>query len=638
MSGSSSLERLSLEELFECGRYGRSGVAENDRGDLVSIYDVPRGLACNCVCPSCRRAMVARTKDDIKAAHFAHYGTSDSTCTSAGETALHMFAKQVANERRQIFLPELVEEVDFEQELVVRARRFSFDGATLEKRTGQIVPDVILTARGRPLIVEFKVTHECGQEKIAKIRDLNIGAIEIDLSEYRGTPLKDLKDGILFRAPRKWLHNPNSAAARNRAGARAHLRRAAVADEVAKISSCYQHPSVSSEPGNGVNEIVARKDGLGDLISIDVNGAGCFVVDQSEWQAFVLLIILGSQRSFQAGEIFAQLRERDWIAPWALNLSPDVEAGLRGTISNYLPPEEAVAAYLDELSNQRQIIRHWNGAFQASPDLRSMVGKAREIRQRPAKRFDEARAIVDALLSSLPVEEVVGFNFEAWADAPVGEGAISLRDAVKGADRQWQEFIRCLRGVGSSIRSRPTPEQDLFGLPLGGELMRSLEREAQDRADRIEHRRKMDAAAAEARVNGLRADAIFALGEKSTVWLDTADRRLGDLTPLAAAAIGEAELHAARDLLRGRIAEMRQAEAREKTRVLALEEVARFARQKLGDEKGGIWLMCFHPKLKARPIDFVSDRSSRDVCLRLIDPKVNIEKFDRGRAPGHLGV
>lgn len=38
---------------------------------------------------------------------------------------------------------------------------------------------------------------------------------------------------------------------------------------------------------------------------------------------------------------------------------------------------------------------------------------------------------------------------------------------------------------------------------------------------------------------------------------------------------------------------------------------------------------CFHPKLAARPKEYIKDDFTRDVCLRLIDPKVNIERINR---------
>ena len=41
-----------------------------DTGEMVSVDEVERGLACNCKCPSCDGRLVAR-KADVNAHHFA---------------------------------------------------------------------------------------------------------------------------------------------------------------------------------------------------------------------------------------------------------------------------------------------------------------------------------------------------------------------------------------------------------------------------------------------------------------------------------------------------------------------------------------------------------------------------------------
>ncbi len=483
MAAQPNLDNLTLEQLFDCGRFGQSAVAEDRSGNLVSIYDVARGLACECICPSCRRPMVARTKDDIRVAHFAHYGTSDSTCTSAGETALHMFAKQVLNERLEIALPELVEEVDFEREPVVSARRVRFDEAILETRIGHVIPDVILIARGRRLIVEFRVTHQCGPEKIALIQGLNIGAIEIDLSDLYGTRLRDLAPAILFRAGRKWLHNPHSKAARVRAGARAQLRRSAVAAEVSALVGNYEHVPPADEPGNGSSETVARQNGLADLINLDVRGSGCFGVALAEWQAVALLMVLNSRSAIEPGDIVQRLRDFGWVAEWAIGLPADVEAGLRERVPGFLTPEEAVATYLDEMTIRQALVRLPDGCYHARKRIIWMVRNAQEERFRPARRYDEAKAIVDGILRSLPFDEVKNFDFEKWALAPIGHGGLTLSELVRSDERSWRRFHSALRTLPFEIRSRPEGTHDLMGLPLDLERGRALDRKSGDQRE-----------------------------------------------------------------------------------------------------------------------------------------------------------
>ena len=71
-------------------------------GILVSVLDVPRGKACECVCPACGDVLVAK-RGTVVQPHFAH--DSGSECSAALETALHLGAKQILAEMRQIVLP-----------------------------------------------------------------------------------------------------------------------------------------------------------------------------------------------------------------------------------------------------------------------------------------------------------------------------------------------------------------------------------------------------------------------------------------------------------------------------------------------------------------------------------------------------
>ena len=71
-------------------------------GRLRYIDDVERGLKCGCVCPSCEHPLVAR-RGPVKVPHFAHYQGGD--CRKGIETALHLMAKEMLEDRKEIVLP-----------------------------------------------------------------------------------------------------------------------------------------------------------------------------------------------------------------------------------------------------------------------------------------------------------------------------------------------------------------------------------------------------------------------------------------------------------------------------------------------------------------------------------------------------
>lgn len=153
----------------------------------VHISQVANGLACGCVCPGCGDHMVAK-KGPIKIHHFAHDGGSD--CARGLQTMLHLVAKEILSKERQMVLPELellIEVLDASgRSRKVKGKALAiqsvmFDEVTLEKRLGDIIPDVICKFGGRTLLVEVGVTHFIDKIKAEKIRAMNIDCIEIDL-------------------------------------------------------------------------------------------------------------------------------------------------------------------------------------------------------------------------------------------------------------------------------------------------------------------------------------------------------------------------------------------------------------------------------------------------------------------------
>jgi hypothetical protein len=64
------------------------------------------------------------------------------------------------------------------------ATEINLDSARVEfTDPKQIVPDLYVTAKGRELFVEIAVTHPCDEEKVKRIRNHGVAAIEIDLSD-----------------------------------------------------------------------------------------------------------------------------------------------------------------------------------------------------------------------------------------------------------------------------------------------------------------------------------------------------------------------------------------------------------------------------------------------------------------------
>lgn len=83
----------------------------------------------------------------------------------------------------------------------------SFDEVIVEKNIEEIRPDILIMFKGAPLIIEIKVTHGVEENKLNKIKELNISALEIDLSQIdRDIDFDKLVDIIVNGTKqKKWL-------------------------------------------------------------------------------------------------------------------------------------------------------------------------------------------------------------------------------------------------------------------------------------------------------------------------------------------------------------------------------------------------------------------------------------------------
>ena len=177
-------------------------------GELIHISQVESGFACDCVCPSCNKKLVARKGEKVEH-HFSHYAAD--SCSTALETALHLAAKEVLKVANRIALPAVI--VDFASGFrvieIAESKTYQIDSVHAEKKMGNIVPDLILEISGHQLLVEIFVTHSVDNEKLRRINELGISTIEIDLSSApRDLPMKALSELILDGVDnKKWLNN-----------------------------------------------------------------------------------------------------------------------------------------------------------------------------------------------------------------------------------------------------------------------------------------------------------------------------------------------------------------------------------------------------------------------------------------------
>lgn len=190
-------------------------------GRIVTIRDVPPGLACGCYCPSCGSALVAK-KGKKKVHHFSHL--HGETCKGSFETALHYKAKEIFSNYHSLTLPM----TDLEKKGIggffdkkrnyyvfnkIPKQYFSYYHVFVEQKIGKIRADIILQGKDGPFIVEIFVNHRVEKSKVDYIKtELKVPALEIDLSLFKGLDLTndfELWDSIIDnRHNKKWLSLP----------------------------------------------------------------------------------------------------------------------------------------------------------------------------------------------------------------------------------------------------------------------------------------------------------------------------------------------------------------------------------------------------------------------------------------------
>ena len=175
------MENQSLHQLFAMDKEGR----------IRSVEEVARGLACECVCPSCGAPVIAR-QGAVREWHFAHAAESD--CKGGMETALHLAAKQLLLENGGLTIPEIrvQREVRLPDGRVGKGEAYrpeqwvDFQSVEAEKTVGTIRPDIVAVVGPEMLFIEIAVTHFVDEEKRSILTSYEVPTIEIDLASHHG--------------------------------------------------------------------------------------------------------------------------------------------------------------------------------------------------------------------------------------------------------------------------------------------------------------------------------------------------------------------------------------------------------------------------------------------------------------------
>jgi len=189
----------------------------NENNIIVHIADIESGDKCNLVCPSCKSPLIA-VKGNKKQHHFRHKNFRE--CKGGLESAIHLAAKQMIMEKKQITLPKYVLTVSARDSKGLKhtedkiflpdTKIIYFDSVQDEKDLHGMRADILASKGSNLMMIEIYYRHKVDDQKIEKIKNANISAIEINLSYLMPENVKDLEAFWLYINDSKhvqWLHN-----------------------------------------------------------------------------------------------------------------------------------------------------------------------------------------------------------------------------------------------------------------------------------------------------------------------------------------------------------------------------------------------------------------------------------------------
>jgi len=614
---------ITLEELCSRTREGYIVVAESAAdGSRVHIRDAVSGLACKCVCPGCGRPLIAR-KGEIRTHHFAHAAeTDDPECRLSGETALHKWAKEVLERELSITVPHYDVNDGNGRLRVFPKKSVKLEKASIERRTGDIVPDVICSLLDRELLVEFRVTHGCSPEKLERLKQMDAAAIEIDLSAFRSDPLSKLEQVILHKAPRRWLHN-GRAVERGRLLLQERKRKIEqrLRSDAEKFAATWRGLPVGNSFPPGPWEAKAKAYGLSEFVEGGFLERSPFKVRDSEWRGFALLkLAYLSERPFKGEHLVAELGKRGWVHKGFIKVPAELPAFARQAVPDFRTPVELCDGFLASMENAGMLI--WYGTGYVATDLlRETVENADP--NVPLQRDEALRRVVRSIVAMAIESERRGFSYERWLPGFAARYGHTVETLFRTEKERWDEILHSLDEVKWKLNGRPPDCRETFGLPVEGYVARRRQAHEQKMAAQEADRQRKLKEIADDRADSLFRAAAGRLGPEGERWATRPSQIFGGLSPMEAARASPEGQAEARNIL-FEIVEKRRLEIEaEHRRHNALEELRRRVAACLKDqERVNLWMRQTRPELgRRRPEEYCVDETTLAECLALLEPR-----------------
>lgn len=522
-------------------------------GAIVHVRDVDSGFDADLLCPAatCRSPLTARKGPLGRVEHFAHRpGTRPCTWK---ETSAHYEAKAALAAALTLTLPAGVAEFEGAKREVSREGRLDFDDVSIEFRMDGITPDVVLRKSVNDvvheLLVEVKVTHGCGPEKIARIREGRHAAVEIDLARWKHASVEDIHAAVLCDAPRIWLYNDKIEAGvvalKTEAQARADAAAKLILDRARAVAGAQtSHPKGP--------EAVAALDAIGEgrLCRVKVDSDGVFSAPPQEWQAALawryVMVEYGDSYlapGFSLATAATWMRASGLVHPgFREPFEGDVIKALRRADPDFRSPQMLVKQYLQGVVRLGPLVPLEQDRWERRPEFDVAVRTAQDNERRRVERLEGVRRRVLALVAQATEQEREGFEVETWEREPVEGIGLTLDAIVREA--KYKAFEEGLGQIEAAVGWRGIRKDgSTYGLPLDGAIRRGVEARLAREAAAEEARLEAERSRIQGLVDRIEAYAVHLMGRNEGLgWV--APRRDALMTLEAARAEAHVDLAA----------------------------------------------------------------------------------------------
>lgn len=645
--------KITIADLFPDEK-GMILVAEDAvYGSLRHISEVANGKACGCICFGCKRPMVARNGGDVLAHHFAHRPEEAVyDCTTAGETALHIRAKEIIAKHCRVTLPATSTlGLDGKPIEVTAGRSVELTDVRLEAVAGELIPDVTATMpNGRRIFIEIANTHLCPPEKIVKLDAMGVEVLEIMVSAYRAVPLDDLDDIILDVAPRKLIHSSEVKAKAAEIAEDRRKREEARRAEAQRLVDVYRGggPRKHTKAQKLVDIMVRR--GLSAHVDLEDNRPSAFIVYRRQWQAAIFdrLFKGGYDHAVTAYDIAEGWKER-WTKPELRYVKAEHSRWIAQEIAeDFKSPYEEIAAYLERLKTAEVVQKTARGgAYYMEHRFKEGIKAVIAKEELPGKRKAQLAAAVKAIADLMQPYDGRLEEFDSWLKKRATEYGMRDRTLLSNDGAEFNELMARLRSIPTAVAAmqrshHSKPPEDMVGLALDGmfqrlRIARDLARERAE-AERAA-RREREAAETEKRLAEEAADRVFKIEEQAIFVVKDVDAFLQAPLP---GHDGKTSRELAADSVTGFMAVQRELD-----RIADADRAAAAADRLHKDMVGKLWERVYsripdrdRAKLwptqpwkelgGVRPVDFCKDVKTLARCLEFLEEWVKAEQ-KRGR-------